>query len=87
MKVLADVPFCCCMPWRLRDPDKQMHGAWCFKCDMEIAAPEEARGKRVACIYCGMDEGWIPAIEIPPDGYEESHPTSALTIGRCTSKR
>jgi hypothetical protein len=66
MEVVPDAPFCCCMPWRLRSPEKAAHGRTCFACGRDIAAPPEAAGKRVACIYCGLDHGWIPAVEIPP---------------------
>lgn len=64
---VPDVPFCCCPPWRLRCLllDEDVHGARCFKCDREVAAPAAAKGKRVACIYCGLDEGWIPEIDSP----------------------
>jgi hypothetical protein len=34
-------------------------------CERSVAAPEKARGKRVACIYCGLDNGWVPAIDQP----------------------
>lgn len=66
LRVLPPSPFCCCMPWRLRDVDEVMHGARCCFCDLEIAAPVEAKGKTVACIYCGLDRELIPAEEIEP---------------------
>lgn len=62
-------PFCCCMPWHARSysGDNPVHGAACCFCDRAVAAPETARGKTVACIYCGLDMGFIPESEIPPD--------------------
>lgn len=68
LQILPPAPFCHCMPWRLRDAmakDGPWHGARCCHCDREVAAPEAARGKHVACIYCGLDRGEIPAIEVP----------------------
>lgn len=72
MQVVPVTPFCCCMPWHARsfaeatDADHgPVHGAACCFCDRAVAAPEIARGKTVACIYCGMDRGFIPAIEVP----------------------
>lgn len=65
LKILPPKPFAHCMPWRLRNPfDGQWHGARCCYCDREVAAPEEARGKHVACIYCGLDNGEVPEIEV-----------------------
>lgn len=66
LQILPPIPFCHCMPWRLRGTEEgPHHGARCCYCDREVAAPEVARGKHVACIYCGLDRGEIPAIEIP----------------------
>ncbi len=73
VKILPPEPFCFCMPWHGRhwetategDPEPK-HGARCCYCDREIAAPESARGKHVACIYCGLDLGKLPAVEIEP---------------------
>lgn len=75
LRILPPAPFCCCMPWRLRG-EGIFHGARCCFCDLEIAAPEEARGKHVACIYCGLDRGFIPAVEIEPasEGFPVSWP-------------
>lgn len=64
LKSVPVTPFCCCMPWRLREEGQ--HGAACWFCDREVAAPEQARGKVVACIYCGLERGFIPAIEVCP---------------------
>jgi len=67
LKIIATTPYCCCMPWHARGYEREaVHGAACCFCDRAIAAPEKARGKIVACIYCGMDRGFIPAEEIEP---------------------
>lgn len=73
INIVPDVPFCCCMPWHARaalfvtrgnaDP---VHGGVCCFCDRDVAVPSSARGKRVACIYCGMDRGFIAEAEIEP---------------------
>jgi hypothetical protein len=55
LAAVPDVPFCCCPPWALRHlDDRPTHGSMCFICARDVAAPEIARGKRVACIYCGL---------------------------------
>jgi hypothetical protein len=66
-------PFRCCLPWHARhwhaigeDGPETMHGGACCFCDRAIAVPESARGKTVACTYCGMERGFEPAAELPP---------------------
>lgn len=68
LRLLSPSPFCCCMPWHARDwnCDEPMHGAVCCFCGRSVAAPAEARGKTVACVYCGLDRGLIPKQEIEP---------------------
>lgn len=58
-------PFCCCMPWHGRYGDE--FGAACCFCGRAVAAPEKARGKVVACIYCGIDRGYLLENECPPE--------------------
>jgi hypothetical protein len=65
LKTVPVVPFCCCMPWHCRQEGE--HGAACWFCDRAVAAPEKAHGKIVSCIYCGLDRGFIPEIEVPPE--------------------
>lgn len=69
LRALPPAPFCHCMPWHARhavEAGEGVHGARCCYCDREVAAPDEAKGKHVACIYCGLDRDEIPAIEIEP---------------------
>lgn len=68
LKSVPAVPFGCYMPWHTRGcwDDDEVHGASCWFCDRAIAVPEVARGKIVACIYCGLEHGFIPEIEIEP---------------------
>lgn len=55
--------------WHVRNPGDyrpdHIHGARCCWCDREVAVPAEAKGKYVACIYCGLDRGHVPAIDEP----------------------
>lgn len=81
--ILPPAPFCHCMPWHARDwTSGEVHGARCCYCSREVAAPAEAKGKHVACIYCGMDRDEIPAVEIPPEDYEprDYHPIGFRSI-------
>lgn len=68
LKSVPVVPFGCYMPWRLRGAydDEIVEGAACWFCDREVAAPSEAKGKIVACIYCGLDRGFVDPVEIEP---------------------
>lgn len=62
----------CCAPWRLRGtfwdsgeltgPDA-VRGGECMFCKREIAIRRPDWGTPCACIYCGLDLGWLPAIE------------------------
>lgn len=54
------------MPWHARYWDPDAIGAACWFCDRAIAIPETAKGKIVACIYCGLERGFIPEVEIEP---------------------
>lgn len=55
------------MPWHARGYEKEaVHGARCCFCSRDVAAPESVRGMTVACIYCGLDQNLIPAVEIEP---------------------
>jgi hypothetical protein len=65
LKSVPVAPFGCYMPWHLRDEDNP-HGAACWFCDRAIAIPEQAKGKVVACLYCGLDKGFLPLVEIEP---------------------
>lgn len=71
MTVLRLVPteaFTHCWPWHLRDlqPGPSRGGVCCF-CSRAVAVPDAARGKTVACIYCGLDRGDVEAIDKPLD--------------------
>lgn len=67
LQILPPKPFCYCMPWHGRwDDGEKYHGATCCFCNRDVAAPKHARGKNVACIYCGLDRGRIPEAEIEP---------------------
>jgi hypothetical protein len=57
----------CCMPWHARgSEDEPVHGGECRYCHREIAVPASAKGVPVACIYCGMERGFVEAKEIEP---------------------
>lgn len=64
--VVPTKPFGCYMPWHARYWDPEAIGAACWFCDRAIAIPESAKGKIVACIYCGLELGFIPEIEVEP---------------------
>lgn len=64
-----------CMPWHARNchgggrPDR---GGECRWCKREIAIPDDTPPRSTTvCIYCAMDRGVIPAIEIPFSPAEE----------------
>lgn len=73
LRIADPVPVAFCMPWHTRGTpfvthgdETTFHGATCCFCERSIAAPESAKGKLVSCIYCGMDRGLLPAVEIEP---------------------
>jgi hypothetical protein len=55
-----------CPAWGCAMTLEPVHGARCCWCGREVAAPETARGLNVGCIYCGLDRGLLPAVEIEP---------------------
>lgn len=67
MKLLPPAPFVYCPQWHVRNAFAgEIHGARCCYCGREVATTAAAKGKHVACIYCGLDSGEIPAVEIEP---------------------
>lgn len=67
LRILPPAPVGFCMPWHGRafEASPVYDGSCCF-CNRDVAVPEDMRGKTVACIYCGLDRGDIPAAEIEP---------------------
>lgn len=68
LRILPPKPIGYCMPWHARhvEPGASVHGGRCCFCDREIAVPAEWNGKNVGCIYCGLDNGDLPEIELKP---------------------
>lgn len=66
LQLVPPSPVAFCAAWHCHFGTDPVHGARCCWCEREVAAPEHARGKTVACIYCGMDRGLVPIQEIEP---------------------
>lgn len=76
ISVVPPSPVAFCLAWHARHAvlmcdlsDEPLHGGWCCYCDRSVAVPESARGKTVACIYCGLDRGLVPEVEVEPRVY------------------
>jgi hypothetical protein len=65
LAILPPEPAAYCAPWHLR-AGEEIHGARCCRCDREVAVPHDLKRLHVACIYCGMESGAIPEIEVEP---------------------
>jgi hypothetical protein len=65
IRILPPAPAHFCPAWHARAGLHRFYGATCCFCERDVAAPEA--NKTVACIYCGLDRGLVPAIEVPPD--------------------
>lgn len=74
LRVVPVEPYGCYMPWRLRFMDGYPHSARCCFCNRDVAVPADAIGKNVACIYCGMERGFVPLQEIEPDTWRRDVP-------------
>lgn len=71
LTLVPQSPAMCCMPWHGRGFEGEpVHGAVCCFCDRDVARPDRLCGKRVACIYCGLDRGLIPEEEREPFAQE-----------------
>ena len=77
----------CCFPWRLRGigdsgeltgPNAIKPGECAF-CKREIAIPKPHHGKPCACIYCGIDRGWITE-DVPINPEEAASLRSPATL-------
>lgn len=55
-----------CWPWHLKfcGPSDRNHGRPCFVCGKEVATPRICQ--RPICLYCGMDRGIVPLVEVAP---------------------
>lgn len=40
-------------------------GCSCKICERKIAAPHEFQGQEIWCLYCGMEHGLVPMVEVP----------------------
>jgi hypothetical protein len=59
-----------CLLWRLRIvPDGEPHpiGANCIGCGRDLALRRHYAKREAICLYCAMDRGIIPLVELPPD--------------------
>lgn len=67
LQLVPPSPAMCCMPWHARYfATGSSHGATCCFCRRDVARPDALKGITVACIYCGLDRGFIPEQEIEP---------------------
>lgn len=59
-----------CWSWRLRDcADLPEHpvGGTCNRCSRDVAVPRDAGTREPVCLYCALDAGIIPEVEIAPE--------------------
>lgn len=55
-----------CWPWGLAWLDaKSVHFATCRTCERDVAQPNDRCADVPVCLYCGLDSGLVPAIELP----------------------
>jgi hypothetical protein len=55
-----------CWPWGLSWLDgKPVRFATCRTCKRDVAQPEAAARDVPICLYCALDSGLLPAIDIP----------------------
>lgn len=67
LTIVAVEPLGFCMAWHSRlDVDGPTVGSSCCWCEREIAVPLTHKDTHMACIYCGLDKGYLPAVEIEP---------------------
>lgn len=50
--------------WHARGPE-QTHPARCCYCERDIAVTPDLAGLNVGCVYCGIDRGEVPEIDVP----------------------
>lgn len=64
-----------CFPWRLRTcTEEPTRAAVCGSCGLDVALPIARERERPVCIYCAMDSGLIPAVDVPFGMPEETRP-------------
>lgn len=61
-----------CAPWSLRGMSSCARdgqhpiGAECVDCGRSVAQPRSRPSAAPVCLYCALDCGMLPAVEIPP---------------------
>ena len=55
-----------CVPWMLADFQREpVFFATCRQCERDVAQVESSRGDVPICIYCGLDSGLVPPVDVP----------------------
>ena len=60
------------------------YGCNCAVCDRKISAPHQYQGAVIWCLYCGMERGRVPMIEIP---CASTRYTFGITADECATIR
>ena len=66
IRLVATKPAAYGPAWHARWHRGDHRGARCCYCARDIAVSAESRAATAACIYCGLDRGDLPAVEIFP---------------------
>jgi hypothetical protein len=67
-----------CQTWGLRGfIEGPVTGGQCNRCSRDVAVPGSVGRRRPVCVYCALDIGLVPAIDV-----ELSIPTSGEEHGR-----
>lgn len=62
----------------------EAYGCTCAHCGTHLAAPMSMQRQAIWCLYCGLDRGILPNIEIAPDT-ELEFPFLGLTAAEALS--
>jgi hypothetical protein len=63
-----------CWPWHLRERTAEHPaGSQCARCHRDIAVPRPLQGYEAICVYCALDIGVLPLVEIEPEDERSLH--------------
>jgi len=60
----------------------EAYGCTCAHCGRKIAAPMSMQRQTIWCLYCGLERGFLPNMEIAPDN-EFEFPFFGLTASEA----
>jgi len=67
LHLVSSNPSAFCIGWP--SPFGGCYRSVCARCGRDIAVPRDLHGQMVWCLYCGLDAGLVPPVDVPIGAY------------------